>query len=601
VQRTVAYIRTPELAPRLAAWNRLLADEPTGAGVDYAYASSVVADEAIRAAAADEAAQLTPLDDHRPWDALVDHLRETKAMGLITAPDSSPWDGDVEAAHHLLKAAPCATFLSLYGDGPPEASKRVLAVLTGGAHDAMAMRCALRIAERTGGVATVAMIEQDVGAGAEKLGKRGIEQLLRSIGADDDERIETKVVVDNYPVRGVLAAFDGHDLVIVSMNDLPLVRTLSKALHGAAVAVVKRAPPLRGRRRDRWIPQINPSDYAELVQQLRQGSQWNADFVMMLGLASAVATLGLMQNSPAVVIGSMLLAPLMTPMIGFGMALLQANGKLARSAGKAIGLGFLLTFFVSMALGFFDPGDTLSPEVLARGGPNLLDLGIALFAAVAAGYAMARSTLSGAVAGVAIATALVPPVCACGISIAMGITGIVGGDGEWGRLSADGSFMNALGAALLFVTNLFAIILACTGVFSLMGVTVPTAFSRAKRTARVGVIAIVVVLLLLCIPLAIFLNQQMDEGRAQPLGHPVTRAVSQALLAHVEQDADVRVMFMARSSVRPVVVIYLATRRTLTKEYLEGVRQVVRSKTDDPELDVLVIGVRWADEGSNDD
>ena len=62
-----------------------------------------------------------------------------------------------------------------------------------------------------------------------------------------------------------------------------------------------------------WLPRINPADHADLIYHLRQGSVWGPDFIGMLGLASAIASLGLLQNSPAVVIGSMLLAPLMTP------------------------------------------------------------------------------------------------------------------------------------------------------------------------------------------------------------------------------------------------------------------------------------------------
>jgi uncharacterized membrane protein len=89
--------------------------------------------------------------------------------------------------------------------------------------------------------------------------------------------------------------------------------------------------------------------------------------------------------------------------------------------GKSIAFGFLLTLAVSCAIGIITPtGATLSDEVLSRGTPNVLDLLIALFAAAAATFAMARPSIVGAIAGVAIATALVPPVCAIGISLANG-------------------------------------------------------------------------------------------------------------------------------------------------------------------------------------
>ena len=88
------------------------------------------------------------------------------------------------------------------------------------------------------------------------------------------------------------------------------------------------------------------------------------------------------------------------------------------------------------------PGEELTSQVTARGDPNLLDLFIALCSAVAAAYAMARPNIIGAVAGVAIATALVPPLCSVGISLAYH------------------EYLNALGSALLFLINLLAIVLA---------------------------------------------------------------------------------------------------------------------------------------------
>ena len=77
------------------------------------------------------------------------------------------------------------------------------------------------------------------------------------------------------------------------------------------------------------LTDIDPelADYAELIQGLRRGSRLSADFITMLGLASVVASMGLLQDSPAVVIGSMLLAPLMTPMIGCGLALAQGEAE----------------------------------------------------------------------------------------------------------------------------------------------------------------------------------------------------------------------------------------------------------------------------------
>ena len=123
----------------------------------------------------------------------------------------------------------------------------------------------------------------------------------------------------------------------------------------------------------------------------------------------------------------------------------------------------------------------------------------------------------------------------------------------------------------------------------------------AKRFARAGTIALVGALILLTVPLGLYLQNQMEEGRAQPLGHPVARHVAQTATDYVEKDADVRVMFMARSSVRPLMVVYLASRRTLKKSYIHGLRDKLREAVNDDELEIAIIGVRWSDETDKDD
>jgi uncharacterized hydrophobic protein (TIGR00271 family) len=324
-----------------------------------------------------------------------------------------------------------------------------------------------------------------------------------------------------------------------------------------------------------WLPRINPADLADLRHDLRLGSVWGPDFIGMLGLASAVATLGLLQNSPAVVIGSMLLAPLMTPMIGLGLALGQADQRLMRLCGKAIGLGFLLTLAVSYLIGIITPsGATLPEEVLARGGPNVLDLLIAIFSAAAATFAMARPNIVGAIAGVAIATALVPPVCAMGISL------------------ANGELLNAFGAAVLFFTNLLAIIVTSSFVFSFLGVTSSRTLERHRRLTKLGRLSLVVVLLVLAGPLSTTMLSQLEAGKSVPLAHPVTRAVARALYEQVAQDEGVEIMLMARPRAIGGVMIHIASRDELPPSYANELRKIVREEMDDPELSVSVVAVR---------
>ena len=99
----------------------------------------------------------------------------------------------------------------------------------------------------------------------------------------------------------------------------------------------------------KYVPQMDREARINIFANLQTASYWNFDFIALISLASAIASLGLIQNSPAIVIGAMLVAPLMTPMIGAGLGLVQGNGRLVSTAAKTIGFGFLL----SLGIGAF--------------------------------------------------------------------------------------------------------------------------------------------------------------------------------------------------------------------------------------------------------
>ena len=173
----------------------------------------------------------------------------------------------------------------------------------------------------------------------------------------------------------------------------------------------------------------------------------------------------------------------MTPMLGAGLGLVQGNILLVREAIRSIIIGFLLSLLVGFLVGSLSE-QTLTPEMMGRGSPNLLDLGIALISGAAASYALARPGLLEALPGVAISAALVPPIATSGISLAIGET------------------RNAIGSALLFGTNLVAIILATALVLFVLGVRARRDTSRPRLWARRGTIGLLLLALVLCFPLS---------------------------------------------------------------------------------------------------
>ena len=196
---------------------------------------------------------------------------------------------------------------------------------------------------------------------------------------------------------------------------------------------------------------------AEVQVQLRDSCTPDFDFFLLVVLSAVIATLGLLTNSAAVIIGAMLVAPLMSPIIGLGLASLTGDARLFRDSGVALARGGLMAVLMAVVLTFgnrylpFVTLQELPAEVMARTRPSPIDLTIAMAGGMAAAFALAMPSISAALPGVAIATALMPPLCTIGIGIAMGRWDVAGG------------------ALLLFLTNAVTIAFAAMLVFFALG------------------------------------------------------------------------------------------------------------------------------------
>ena len=205
------------------------------------------------------------------------------------------------------------------------------------------------------------------------------------------------------------------------------------------------------------ISPLTKDEQKQLLLDLEPGAQPGFDYFLLVVLSTTIATLGLMTDSAAVIIGAMLLAPLMTPIIMIGLTSVVGNTNLLRRStitlvegiGVSIGLSILIT--LSNRFMPFIGFQELSSEIIARTHPSPLDLTIALAGGLAGAYALTRKTLSATLPGVAIATALMPPLCTIGIGIALGRWSVAGG------------------AILLFLTNAVTIAFASAVVFFVRG------------------------------------------------------------------------------------------------------------------------------------
>jgi uncharacterized hydrophobic protein (TIGR00271 family) len=153
---------------------------------------------------------------------------------------------------------------------------------------------------------------------------------------------------------------------------------------------------------------------------LRSGAQVMGTNLWVLFFAILIASVGLNVNSTAVIIGAMLISPLMGPIVGIGYAAAVADFTLIREAAKNLGIFTALSLITSILYFSLSPLDQPQSELLARTSPTLWDVLIAAFGGAAGMVAVTRRSFNNIVPGVAIATALMPPLCTAGFGIANG-------------------------------------------------------------------------------------------------------------------------------------------------------------------------------------
>jgi uncharacterized hydrophobic protein (TIGR00271 family) len=176
-------------------------------------------------------------------------------------------------------------------------------------------------------------------------------------------------------------------------------------------------------------------------------------FAALMTLSVLIAVMGLLADSTAVVIGAMLVAPLMSPVLGAAAALVIGLPQQFLRQALVLALGTIGAIGLAAATSFLFPGsmDPLPAEILARTSPNMLDLGIALAAGAAGAYAQIRRAAADALTGVAVAVALVPPLAVIGICLEIQ------------------EFALATGALLLFLANVTGIIMSAALTFLVCG------------------------------------------------------------------------------------------------------------------------------------
>jgi uncharacterized hydrophobic protein (TIGR00271 family) len=251
-------------------------------------------------------------------------------------------------------------------------------------------------------------------------------------------------------------------------------------------------------------------------------------------LATVVACYGLFENSPAVVIGAMIIAMLLGPISGVALGLVDRNNQLFRKALVTLVGGVGLVYGTAFILGLVHSEFPLTDEIYARTGPSLMDLMIGLGGGAAGAYSMISPRLSGAFVGVAIATALVPPLSASAICLSRG------------------EYSLAFGAFLLAFTNIVAIQVAGSVVMWLGGYRGDTQATRANAVKR-NLISVVVLVIL-----AVVLGVQMRDEISKQVYEASVRKILKAAATTHEGGYLTDVRFQRHAGRMVVVAAYRA-------------------------------------------
>jgi uncharacterized hydrophobic protein (TIGR00271 family) len=388
------------------------------------------------------------------------------------------------------------------------------------------------------------------------------------------ERLEPRVVAAESPVQGILSEAEGYAAVMLGASEESF---LDQALFGQVPQLIARQTdsPVAMIRRHRglpafWVrkvwesassalPSLERDDQLAVYQRLRRGARASINYFVLITLSAIIATLGLLLNSPAVIIGAMLVAPLMTPIVATAIGISFGDARTLRLSIASTVQGVLAAIFIAIIITAISP---------------IKD--IALASGMAGAYAIARKEVGEALPGVAIAAALMPPVCTIGIGIALANFGV------------------ALGATLLFTTNLIAITLAAAIIFLLLGIRPPQERAR-RQTLQRGLTTSLISLMIVSLPLAYILFRTTASDQ-------MTYRVTQAVEAETADWENVRLESLNIERQRDLVTVSATVRTSheVTQADADALDKRLEEALDEPvRVQLFVVPVSDFDSASS--
>ena len=324
-------------------------------------------------------------------------------------------------------------------------------------------------------------------------------------------------------------------------SDKEIVRLNHVPVDEAAAPLIEKHFPL--------FSHATEDEYRDLFVSLRENAVVTSSYQVLTVLSVLLALAGMYANSAPVIIGAMILAPLMSPIVSLAMGLARTEVNLIQTSMRTLLVGISWGLACAVLVAWAMPLDIPTAEMKARMSPTLLDLMVAVLSGVAGAYANAKEEIAKSLAGVAIAVALVPPLAVVGIGL---------GWGDWGM---------AGGAFLLLATNLVGIALAASATFLVLG------FAPFKR-ARAGLGISLFIMLLISAPLTLSFSHLVAKDKI--LEQVPTGTIQLAgLLVHVRD--------VAVSLDEPhLVSIVLSSERHLEASHVDELKALITERVGQP-------------------
>jgi uncharacterized hydrophobic protein (TIGR00271 family) len=336
--------------------------------------------------------------------------------------------------------------------------------------------------------------------------------------------VRQSVVKSEDPVNGFLSVAQDDDLAVTDINEqseweawlrgdssLDALRTWSGAFLVNASSTVDLPWPWWQKLRSWLNPTVTQFEGEELERDAEESSYSSLDFLVLIIISAVLAAFGLILNSNAVIIGAMLVAPLMTPLIALATGLVIGKYRIMQHAAFTLLQAIFASLLVALLVGWFSATSIVTAEMAGRGNVTFLDMGVALASGIIGAYAKTRKDIPSALAGVAIAAALMPPLVTVGLAVSFR---------EW---------VLAQGASLLFLTNIVSITLAAWATFFWLGLRPGKGDDplARRRVSRILVVLLVIILVALSL-------QSLDTAATGRIENVLRASFQQAELVNYE-------------------------------------------------------------------